>query len=276
MGIKVYKTNKAARRKASIVDRSGLSKGLPHRALLKTKTRTSGRGSSGKMTVRSRGGGAKRRVRVVDFGQEKLGVSAKVESIQFDPGRSAFVVLLLYVDGERRYALAWDGAKVGDAVLADEKAPEAKGNRMRLKHVTPGLTVYNVEVRPGRGGKLLRSAGVSASLMDVKAGQALLKMASGEVRVVSADSFANIGAVGNSDHRLARCGSAGRKRRLGRRPRVRGKAMNPVDHPHGGGEGGSPIGLKQPKTKWGKKAMGVRTRSKRKYSDRLIINRRRK
>jgi large subunit ribosomal protein L2 len=276
MAIKVYKTNRAARKKASIVDRSELWHGKPLKSLSKSKNRISGRGSSGKLTVRHRGGGAKRAYRMIDFGQDKVGVQGKVERIEFDPNRSAFIALLIYTDGERRYKLAWDGVKVGDIVVTAEKAKEKPGNRMQLKNVTPGSFVYNVELRPGRGGKLFRSAGSSAAVMDIREGNALLKMVSGEVRMVSAECYATFGAVSNSDHRLVRIGSAGRKRRMGRRPQVRGKAMNPVDHPHGGGEGGSPIGLKHPKTKWGKRALGVKTRKKGKYSDKHIISRRKR
>ncbi len=276
MAIKVYKTNRAARKQASIVDRSELWSGKPLKSLLRPKQRISGRGSFGKLTVRHRGGGAKRAYRIIDFGQNKLGVKAKVERIEFDPNRSSFIALLLYTDGDRRYRLAWEGAKVGDVVVAAEKSSEKPGNRMQLKNVTPGSFVYNVELRPGRGGKLLRSAGTSATVMDIRESNALLKMTSGEVRMVPAECYATFGSVSNSDHRLVRIGSAGRKRRMGRRPQVRGKAMNPVDHPHGGGEGGSPIGLKHPKTKWGKRALGVKTRKKGKYSDSQILTRRKR
>lgn len=276
MAIKVYKTNRAARKEASIVDRSELWHGKPMKSLVSAKRRTSGRGSFGKLTVRHRGGGAKRAYRKIDFGQERQGVKAKVERIEFDPNRSAFIALLLYTDGERRYKLAWDGIKVGDVVVTAEKSTEKPGNRMQLKNITPGSFVYNVELRPGRGGKLFRSAGSSATVMDIRGSNALLKMPSGEVRMVPAESYATFGVVSNSDHRLVRIGSAGRKRRMGRRPQVRGKAMNPVDHPHGGGEGGSPIGLKHPKTKWGKRAYGVKTRKKGKYSDSQIISRRKR
>lgn len=215
-------------------------------------------------------------LRVVDFGQSKLGVSARVERLEYDPNRSAFVAALLYKDGARSYVLAWKGVKVGDEVIADKKAPEKPGNRMQLLAITPGINIYNVELRPGRGGKLLRSAGSYAVLMDVQGMYAQLKMASGEVRFVPKDAYATIGEVGNSDWRLVRIGSAGRSRRMGRRPAVRGKAMNPVDHPHGGGEGLQPIGMPHPKTKWGKPALGVKTRRKGKYSDHLILQRRSK
>lgn len=274
MAIKTYKPNRSARKNASIVDRRNLFRGRPLKALLGVKTRTSGRGSEGIITIRHRGGGKKRRVRLVDFGQEKMGIQATVERIEFDPNRSAYVALVVFKDGERRYVLAWEGAQIGDKVLADAKTAEAPGNRMELHNITPGLNVYNVEMIPGRGGKLLRSAGSYAVLMDVEGDYAQLKMPSGEVRLILKHSYATIGQVSNPDWRLQRIGSAGRQRRLGKRPVVTGKAMNPVDHPHGGGEGHQPIGLKAPKTKWGKPALGVKTRRRGKYSDSLILQRR--
>lgn len=272
--MKIYKSNRAARKEASVVDRSQLHRGAPYRALTTAKVRISGRGSQGKITVRHRGGGAKRRGRIVNFGQEKLGVGARVERLEYDPNRSAFIALLLYADGDRRYRLAWQGAKVGDTVLCDSKAPETPGNRMQLMNMTPGVTVYNVELKSGRGGALFRSAGTYATMMDVADKYALLKLPSSEIRYVPRDVYGTVGAVGNADHRLVRIGSAGRMRRLGRRPQVRGKVMNPVDHPHGGGEGAQSIGMKHPKTKWGKPAFGVKTRRREKYSNALIVKRR--
>lgn len=274
MPVKIYKTTRSARKQASIVDRSHLHKGKPHRALTTARTRVSGRGSEGIITIRHRGGGAKRSWRQIDFGQEKEGVSARVERLEFDPNRSAFIVLLLYVDGERRYRLAWDGAKMGDTIITDAAAPEQPGNRTQLQAITPGSTVFNVELKPGRGGQLLRAAGSSAVLMDVRDEHAQLKMPSGEIRLIPKIAYATIGVASNVDAWLERVGSAGRMRRRGRRPQVRGKAMNPVDHPHGGGEGNQPIGLKYPKTKWGKHAIGVKTRRPGKYSDAFIVARR--
>lgn len=276
MPIKVYKPTRAARKNMSIVSRRGLHSGGSLKSLTTSKQRISGRGAAGKITIRHRGGGAKRNLRIIDFGQEKLGVAATVERVEFDPNRSAFICLLKYVDGDRRYRLAWDGAAVGDKVQAADDAPEKPGNRLPLKAVTPGSTVFNVELKPGRGGTLLRAAGSYAVVMDIKDDKAQLKLPSGEVRLIPAASFATVGAASNSDHRLQRIGSAGRQRRLGRRPQVRGKVMNPNDHPHGGGEGAQPIGLKHPKTKWGKPALGVKTRRAGKYSDSLILSRRTK
>lgn len=274
MPIKIYKPNRAARKEASIVHRGGLFGGNAYKSLTLPKKRISGRGSEGSITVRHRGGGMKRRLRLVDFGQEKLDIPAVVERLEYDPNRSAHLALLLFADGERRYVLAWNGVQIGDALTYSEKGAERPGNRMRLLNITPGLSVYNVELKPGRGGKLLRAAGASAVLMDVQESFALLKLPSGEVRKVLGECFATIGAVSNPDHWLQRIGSAGRKRRMGWRPTVTGKAMNPVDHPHGGGEGHMPIGLKHPKTPWGKPALGVKTRRRKKYSDRLVVSRR--
>jgi large subunit ribosomal protein L2 len=276
MPIKIYKTNRSARKQASIVDRSELHRGRPHKQLTASRKRTSGRGSLGKITVRHRGGGAKRMQRLIDYGQTKEGIEAKVERLEYDPNHSAWLALLLYADGERRYVLSWAGAKTGDKVVAKKDAPEQPGNRLTLSNITPGATVYNVEFQPGRGGKLFRAAGAYATVMDVQDKFALLKLPSGESRLVPVGVWANYGMVGNADHRLVRQGSAGRMRRRGRRPQVRGKVMNPVDHPHGGGEGAQPIGMTHPKTKWGKPALGVKTRSKGKYSDKYIVQRRKK
>ncbi|MBI1833688.1 MAG: 50S ribosomal protein L2 [Candidatus Andersenbacteria bacterium] len=274
MPIKNYKSTRAARKKMSIVDRRELHKGQPHKALTHGRKRLSGRGSAGKITIRHRGGGAKRLNRKVDFGQDKLAIPARVERLEFDPIRSAHLALIMFVDGVRRYVVAWEGAKAGDTIERGEKALEKPGNRKQLKDITPGVTVFNVEMMPGRGGKMLRSAGSYGTIMDVQGEYAQLQLASGEVRLIAKESYATIGKVSNPDHWLQRIGSAGRSRRLGRRPQVRGKVMNPVDHPHGGGEGAQPIGLKAPKTKWGKPALGVKTRQKRRYSDNLILERR--
>lgn len=274
MPVKVYKPTRSSRKRMSIVDRTALHRGEPHKQLARGKQRLSGRGSEGTITIRHRGGGAKRLYRFIDFRYDKMDVPARVERVEYDPNRSAFVVLALYADGERRYHLAWEGAKAGDEMIVSAKAPERIGNRMQLAAITPGAAVFNVEIKPGRGGQILRAAGVSAIVMDVKGDYAQLKMPSGEIRLIPKMSYATLGEASNSDSWLERIGSAGRVRRLGRRPQVRGKAMNPVDHPHGGGEGLQPIGMKYPKTLWGKHALGVKTRPKEKYSDALIIQRR--
>lgn len=274
MPIKIPKPNRAARRNISFMDRSGIYRGKPWRALTAPRTRISGRGGEGKITIRHRGGGAKRQLRQVDFGQDKLGVAARVERLEYDPNRSAFLALLLYADGERRYQLAWEGARVGDTIVAQTETAEKDGNRMQLTHITPGLVVFNVEVKPGRGGKLFRAAGGGAMVMDIQGAYAQLKAPSGEIRLIPKEAYATLGRASNADWWLMRVGSAGRSRRMGQRPQVLGKAMNPVDHPHGGGEGHQPIGLKYPKTKWGKHALGVKTRKQGKYSDSLILQRR--
>src|SRR3989344_5881674 len=276
MAIKIYKPNRAARKNMSIVDRAGLHTGKPLKQLLIPATRTYGRGSEGKITTRHRGGGVKRRLRLVDIGQTKMNVPAKVEQVEYDPNRTAYLARIAYADGQRSYVLAWEGATIGDAVITQEKAPETPGSRMQLKNITPGTFVFNVELLPGRGGKLLRSAGSYGILMDIKGEYAQLKKASREIRLILKEAYATIGQVSNPDWRHQRIGSAGRKRRMGWRPSVTGKSMNPVDHPHGGGEGHQPIGLKYPKTPWGKHALGVKTRRASKYSDALIISRRQK
>lgn len=274
MPIKIYKSTRSARKNSSIVDRSELHAGKPHPSLTRTRNRISGRGRAGKITIRHRGGGAKRALRVIDFGQQKKDVPATVERLEYDPNRSAFIALLKYADGDRRYRLAWQGAVPGDSVVIAEHAPERVGNRMPLSRITPGTLVFEVELKPGRGAQLLRSAGTSAVVMDVTEQYAQLKLPSGEIRLIPTAAYATVGAASNPDARLERAGSAGRMRRRGRRPQVRGKVMNPVDHPHGGGEGAQPIGLKGPKTKWGKPALGVKTRRAGKYSDSLIVERR--
>lgn len=276
MPIKVYKTTRGARKGASIVDRSQLYRGKPWRTLLQSKQRISGRGAEGTVTVRHRGGGAKKAYRVIDFRQDKLDVPARVERLEYDPNRSAFIALVVYKDGERRYHLAWEGAKPGDQFVTSTKGAENPGNRLPLKAITPGAKIFNVEIKPGHGGQMLRAAGTSAIVMDVKGEFAQLKMPSGEIRLIPKDSYATLGEASNVDLWLERGGWAGRERRRGHRPEVRGKAMNPVDHPHGGGEGLQPIGLKYPKTLWGKHALGVKTRRKGKYSDAFIVQRRAK
>ncbi len=274
MPVKVFKRTRSARKNMSIIDRRALHQGKPYGPLTAPRKRLSGRGSAGKITIRHRGGGVKRMDRIVDFGQEKMDVPARVERVEYDPNRSGFLALLLYADGDRRYRLAWEGAVVGDTTVTAEHAPEQRGNRLQLAHITPGTGVFNVELKPGRGGKLLRAAGTTAILMDVAGLYAQLKMPSGEIRLIPKEAYATIGSASNSDAWLERVGSAGRSRRRGWRPAVRGKAMNPVDHPHGGGEGKQSIGLKHPKTKWGRPALGVKTRRRHKYSDYLVLKRR--
>ncbi len=241
------------------------------------KKKTAGRNFSGKITVRHRGGGAKQYYRLIDYKQDKFDMPAIVEAVEYDPNRRAKIVLLKYEDNEKRYVIAPLELKVGDKVMSSQKRIEVNvGNRMPLEFIPLGTMVYNIELTPGRGGQLVRSAGSAAKLLAVEGDYATFRLPSSEIRMVSKKSMATIGQVSNPEAMHVRIGKAGRKRRMGIRPTVRGKAMNPVDHPHGGGEGGSPIGMKSPKTPWGKVALGPKTRKKGKHSDKFIIKRREK
>ncbi|MCQ2476764.1 MAG: 50S ribosomal protein L2 [Clostridia bacterium] len=274
MSIKFYKPTTNARRNMSVTDYSELSKVAPERSLLVSLKKNSGRNSYGRITVRHRGGGVRTKYRVIDFKRDKIGVSATVESIEYDPNRSAFIALLKYEDGEKRYILQPVGLKVGDTVMAGPDADIKAGNALALKNIPVGTIVHNVELTPGRGGQLARAAGNSAQLMAKEGIYALLRLPSGELRNVSADCMATIGQVGNIDHENVKIGKAGRKRHMGWRPTVRGSVMNPNDHPHGGGEGKAPIGRPGPVTPWGKPALGYKTRKTKKPSDKLIVKRR--
>lgn len=276
MPVRILSPNTPARRKASVVDYSLLSNVRPLKRLTRRWTQSAGRNASGRITIRHRGGAAKRLLRLVDHGEEKEGVAGVVETIEYDPNRSAFLARIKYRDGDRRYLLAWEGIRVGQQILTAETAPAVAGNRIPLEKIPVGSSIFGVELTPRRGGQLVRGAGTAATLQVITGERAQIRMPSGEVRLVSKHAWATIGQVSNPDHRTERLGSAGRMRRLGWRPTVRGKAMNPVDHPHGGGEGHNPIGLKYPKTPWGKHALGVRTRRKGKYSSRFIVQRRKK
>lgn len=252
-----------------------LTKKKPEKKLLVPLKKTGGRGAGGKITVRHRGGGVKRMYRIVDFGQEKINKKAKVVAIEYDPNRTAFLALLEYENGEKRYRLAPDGLKVGNEFFITEKGEPRIGLRAKLKSMPVGTEVFNIELMPGKGGKMVRSAGTWAKVMAQEGGYTHLKMPSGEIRKVSAECFASVGHISHPEKRFEKIGKAGRRRLKGWRPTVRGSAMNPNDHPHGGGEGRAPIGLKHPKTPWGKPALGVRTRKK-KWTDKLIIKRRKK
>jgi len=277
MPVKIYKPTSPARRQTSVVDYRVLTKHVrPPKSLRASMRKTGGRNNLGRITTRHHGGGMRQLYRVIDFHQNKMNVPGVVQSLEYDPIRTSFIVLVAYQDGEKRYHLAWEGAKVGDKIVAGEKVEPVAGCRMPLTAIPVGNEIFNIELRPNQGGQIVRSAGSSAILQEVEGGFAHLKMPSSEVRLVQAGCWATIGKVSNSDHRIERIGAAGRNRRLGIRPSVRGKAMNPVDHPHGGGEGHNPIGLRHPKTPWGKNAFGVKTRTRGKYSDRLIIQRRKK
>ncbi len=275
MPIKVYKPTTPARRKTSVLVDKTLSKKRPQKSLRVIKKRKAGRNNKGRITVRHKGGGAKRYIRIVDFIRNKFDIPAKVEAIEYDPNRNANIALLLYADGERRYILAPDKLKAGDKVVSSEKKISIKvGNRLLLKNIPTGTEVYNVEMMPSKGGQLARSAGNGLVLMAISDGKAQLKLPSGEIRLVNEKCAATIGSPSNPEFRNIRVGKAGRKRHMGIRPTVRGKAMNPVDHPHGGGEGSTPIGMKHPKTYKGKPAYGIKTRKKNKPSNKYIIKRR--
>jgi large subunit ribosomal protein L2 len=274
MPVKVYKPTSAGRRNMSTLDRSLLTDKEPEKALLAPRPRKAGRNAQGRITVRHRGGGAKRRYRIIDFRRDKLGVPAKVAAIEYDPNRSAHIALLHYVDGEKRYILAPVGLAVGDRVVAGPEADIKPGNALPLERIPTGTVIHNIELRPGAGGQLARAAGAEAQLVAKEGDYAHVRLPSGEVRLVRLACMATVGQVGNVDHENVRWGKAGRRRHLGWRPTVRGSVMNPVDHPHGGGEGKAPIGLPGPKTPWGKPALGKRTRKRNKASDRYIVRRR--
>jgi large subunit ribosomal protein L2 len=276
--MKIFKPTTPGRRQMTKAEDSQLTKKVrPLKSLLKIKKSQAGR-SKGRITVWHRGGGHKKKYRIIDFNSsDKLGIPARVLSIEYDPNRSSFIALIVYKDGEKRYVLAPQDLKVGDEITTTEKVPLKPGNRMLLKNIPVGTFVYNVELIPGQGGKIARSAGNSVQIMAIEGGYAHLTLPSGEVRMVSEKSMASIGVLSHPEHTFEVLGKAGRKRWLGIRPTVRGSAMNPPDHPHGGGEGKAPIGLRKgPKTPWGKQAFGIKTRKKKKYSDKFIISRRKK
>jgi len=275
MPIKVYKPTTPARRKTSVLVNKDLSKKRPVKALTKTRKQKAGRNNQGRISVRHKGGGAKRQIRIIDFRRIKFDTPAKVEAIEYDPNRNANIALVVYIDGARNYILSPDGLKVGDKVVSSQKKIDIKlGNHLALKNIPTGTTIYNVEMTPGKGGQMARSAGNGLTLMAIYDGKAQLKMPSGEIRIVSEKCMATIGVPSNPEFRNVRVGKAGRKRHMGVRPTVRGKVMNPVDHPHGGGEGSNPIGMKHPKTYKGKPAYGVKTRKKNKSTNKMIVKRR--
>ncbi|OGH71284.1 MAG: 50S ribosomal protein L2 [Candidatus Magasanikbacteria bacterium RIFCSPLOWO2_01_FULL_43_20b] len=276
MPIKIYKPTTAARRKSSVQDFSDITKVEPEKSLVVNLQRKSGRNNTGKITVRHQGGGVKRLYRLVDFKQHSFDLPAEVKAIEYDPNRGARIMLVEYADKEKSYLLAPQGIKIGETIMSSRKKIEAKvGNRMPLEEIPVGLFVYNVELTPGKGGQIVRGAGNGAQFQVIEGEYAQLKLPSGEVRMVQKNCLATIGQVSNPDYNLIRWGKAGRIRKRGIRPTVKGKNMNPVDHPHGGGEGHSPIGLKGgPKTMWGKKARGVKTRKPQKWSDKFVLKKR--
>jgi len=275
MAIKIYKRNTAGRRNMSVVKSKIVTDKKPEKFLLAKQTKKAGR-SKGTISVRHQGGGHKQRYRVVDFLQNKFNIPGRISAIEKDPNRSAFIALVSYKDGEKRYILAAEGLKVGAEIISSPNAPVKAGNRAQFKNIPVGTIVSNVELFPGRGGQIVRSAGSGATLTAVDERTAQVKMASGEIRLFSSDCWATIGQVSNFEHNSINIGKAGRSRWMNKRPSVRGSAMNPVDHPHGGGEGRQGIGLKHPKTPWGKPALGKKTRKKKKYSNKFIIKRRMK
>lgn len=275
MTVRKYKPVTNAQRDMEYIENDQVSNGKPQtKSLLKAKKKITGRGGS--ITIRHRGGGCRRHYRMIDFnGTDKLGVPGKVKAIEYDPNRSAFIALVFFADGDKRYQLAHKAMKVDDEVITDVKTKAKEGYRMQLKNIPVGFPLFNVEVTAGKGGQVVRSAGQSAKLVSLDGPMAQVQFPSGEIRYIEKTNYATIGVVSNEENNQIRLGKAGRVRHKGRRPQVRGKAMNPTDHPHGGGEGGSPIGLKHPKTPWGAPALGVKTRKKKKSDKYLVRSRHR-
>lgn len=274
MAVKVYKKNTAARRQMSVLDFSKITKKSPEKSLTVIKRQKSGRNNQGKITIRHRGGGMKRKLRIIDFKFSDI-KQASVLAIEYDPNRSSNIALVQTEDGKKAYILATKGMKVGQKVSSGSDAEIKNGNRQKLRDIPVGSTICNIELSVGKGSQLVRSAGAKAQLSAKEGKDVLVKLPSGEVRLVNMDCYATIGQIGNLSHQNVKVGSAGRKRRMGIRPTVRGKAMNTNDHPHGGGEGSSPIGMKHPKTPWGKPALGFKTR-RRKVSDNMIVKKRKR
>ena len=274
MAIKKFKPTTPSRRFMTVSAFEGIDKVAPEKSLLEPIKKTAGRNSYGRITVRHRGGGVKRKYRIIDFKRDKDGVKAEVMSIEYDPNRSANIALLQYEDGEKRYIIAPLGLKKGDKVISGDGADIIPGNAMTIANIPVGTLIHNIEIYPGKGAQLVRSAGNSAQLMAKENGYAQVRLPSSEVRMIRLDCKATIGEVGNNDHENISIGKAGRKRHMGWRPTVRGSVMNPCDHPHGGGEGKSPIGRPTPVTPWGKPALGLKTRSTKKASEKFIVKHR--
>ena len=276
MEIERYKPTTNGRRGMTVASFEEITRSKPEKSLVVSLNKSAGRNAHGRITSRHRGGGAAKKYRIIDFKRAKDGVPAKVAQIEYDPNRTSYIALLNYADGEKRYILAPKGLKVGDKVESGEDADIKIGNALPLHAIPVGTTVHNIEMTPGKGGQIARAAGTSAQLSAKEGTMAQLRLPSGEYRRVSVNCRATVGTVGNISHELINLGKAGKKRHLGIRPHVRGSAMNPVDHPHGGGEGRTPIGRPSPMTPWGKKALGLKTRKKNKKSDRYIVRRRTK
>lgn len=271
--IKTFKPTTPGRRKMTALVNAEITKTTPKKSLTFTLKKNSGRNNSGKITVRHQGGGVKRKYRIIDFKRNKLNVPGKVASIEYDPNRSANIALINYADGEKRYILAPQGLVVGTKISSGETADIKPGNALPIMNIPVGTMVHNIELRPGKGGALARSAGTSAQILGREGNYVMIRLSSGEQRKVLGTCMATVGVVGNEDAALVKIGTAGRKRHMGVRPTVRGSVMNPNDHPHGGGEGKAPVGRKAPMTPWGKPALGLKTRKK-KASDKLIVRRR--
>lgn len=274
MAIRTYKPTTASRRNMTSLTYEEITKSTPEKSLIVSLKKTGGRNVHGKITCRHIGGGHKRKYRLIDFKRNKDGIPAKVSSIEYDPNRSANIALLNYADGEKRYIICPKGLKVGTTVISGNDADIKVGNCLPLENIPEGTMIHNIELKPGAGGQLIRSAGTSAQVLGKEGNYIIIRMASGEVRKIFAACKATIGVVGNEDHSLVKIGKAGRNRWLGIRPTVRGSAMNPNDHPHGGGEGKCPVGRDAPRTPWGKRALGVKTRNNKKASTKLIVRRR--
>ena len=276
MAIRGFKPTTPSRRKMTVASFEEITKTTPEKSLVTTINKTAGRNAHGRITSRHRGGGVKRKYRIIDLKRDKDNIPARVAAIEYDPYRTAYIALLNYADGEKRYIIQPNGLKVGDVVESGSDADIKVGNTLRLADIPVGTTVHNIEMTPGKGGQIARSAGSSAQLMAKEGKFAQLRLPSGEFRLIDLRCKATIGQVGNISHELITLGKAGKSRYLGKRPHVRGSAMNPVDHPHGGGEGRTPIGRPSPMTPWGKKALGLKTRKKSKKSDMYIVRRRTK
>ncbi len=274
MAVRKYKPTSNGRRNMSVLTFDEITTDTPEKSLLAPLSKSAGRNNTGHITVRHQGGGVKRQYRIIDFKRNKDGIPATVKSIEYDPNRSANIALLFYADGEKRYILAPKGLTVGTVVVSGSDADIKVGNALPIVNIPVGTLIHNIELHPGKGGQLARSAGVSAQILGREAGYVLIRLGSGEVRKVLATCKATIGEVGNESHELVRIGKAGRARHMGLRPEVRGSVMNPNDHPHGGGEGKCPVGRPSPMTPWGKPALGLKTRKHKKASNKLIVRRR--
>ena len=273
MAIRVYKPTSPARRFMSVLTFEEVTKKTPEKSLLTDLRHKAGRNNQGKITVRHQGGGARRKYRIIDFKRTKDGIPATVKAIEYDPNRTCFIALLYYADGEKAYILAPLGLKVGDTVMSGAEADIKPGNCLPIANIPLGTLIHNIEIKVGKGGQMVRSAGTAAQVMAKEGDYAQIRLPSGEVRKVSMKARATVGQVGNTDHSNVRIGKAGRSRHMGIHPSVRGVVMNPCDHPHGGGEGRSPVGMPAPMSPWGKKTQGVKTRKHRKYSDKMIVSR---